>query len=82
LLKPALLSAWILLFVFSTREVNEAVILSGPRSRPLAVLAWNYVEQGSIRNAAVVGLFLTLVMIAGIVFARIVLRTKLDSSNL
>lgn len=82
LLKPALLSAWILLFVFATREVNEAVILSGPRSRPLAVLAWNYVEQGSIRNAAVVGLFLTVVMIAGIVFARLVLRTKLDSSNL
>ena len=54
LLRPALLSAWTLLFVFATREVNEAVILSGPRSRPLSVLAWNYVEQGSIRNAAVV----------------------------
>ena len=51
LLRPALLSAWSLLFVFATREVNEAVILSGPKSRPLAVLAWNYVEQGSIRNA-------------------------------
>jgi iron(III) transport system permease protein len=82
LLRPALLSAWSLLFVFATREVNEAVILSGPKSRPLAVLAWNYVEQGSIRNAAVVGLFLTLVMAAGILFARFVLRAKFDSSNL
>ena len=82
LLRPALLSAWSLLFVFATREVNEAVILSGPKSRPLAVLAWNYVEQGSIRNAAVVGLFLTIVMAVGILFARFVLRAKLDSSNL
>ena len=82
LLRPALLSAWSLLFVFATREVNEAVILSGPKSRPLAVLAWNYVEQGSIRNAAVVGLFLTVVMALGILFARFVLRAKLDSSNL
>lgn len=82
LLRPSLLSAWTLLFVFATREVNEAVILSGPKSRPLSVLAWNYVEQGSIRNAAVVGLFLTLVMAVGILFARFVLRAKLDSSNL
>ncbi|KRA24284.1 hypothetical protein ASD65_07495 [Microbacterium sp. Root61] len=82
LLKPALLSAWTLLFVFATREVNEAVILSGPKSRPLAVLAWNYVEQGSVRNAAVVGLLLTIVMAIGILFARLVLRAKLDSSNL
>ncbi|MFE1644422.1 ABC transporter permease [Microbacterium sp. P01] len=82
LLRPALLSAWSLLFVFATREVNEAVILSGPKSRPLAVLAWNYVEQGSIRNAAIVGLFLTVVMAIGILFARFVLRAKLDSSNL
>lgn len=82
LLRPSLLSAWTLLFVFATREVNEAVILSGPKSRPLSVLAWNYVEQGSIRNAAVVGLFLTVVMMIGILFARVVLRAKLDSSNL
>lgn len=82
LLRPSLLSAWTLLFVFATREVNEAVILAGPKSRPLSVLAWNYVEQGSIRNAAVVGLILTIVMVIGILFARFVLRAKLDSSNL
>ena len=82
LLRPALLSAWTLLFVFATREVNEAVILSGPTSRPLSVLAWNYMETGSIRNAAVVGLFLTIVMAVGILFARYVLRVRLDSSSL
>lgn len=82
LLRPALLAAWTLLFVFATREVNEAVILSGPTSRPLSVLAWNYMETGSIRNAAVVGLFLTLFMAVGILFARYVLRVRLDSSAL
>lgn len=82
LLRPSLLSAWTLLFIFATREVNEAVILSGPTSRPLSVLAWNYMESGSIRNAAVVGLFLTIVMAIGILFTRYILRVRLDSSNL
>jgi len=81
LLRPALLSAWTLLFIFTTREVNEAVILSGPTSRPLAVLAWNYMETGSVRNAAIVGLFLTVVMAVGILFARVILRVRLDSSS-
>jgi iron(III) transport system permease protein len=82
LLRPSLLSAWTLLFVFGTREVNEAVILSGPLSRPLSVLAWNYMESGSMRNAAVVGLLLTIVMAAGILIARYVFRVRLESPSL
>jgi len=82
LVRPSLLSAWILLFVFSMREVNETVLLAGPNSRPLAVLAWDDVQAGSLREAAVVGLVLTLVMLAGVLIARFALRVRLDSSNL
>jgi iron(III) transport system permease protein len=82
LLRPSLLSAWILLFVFAMREVNETVIIAGPRSRPLSVLAYNFIEAGSIRNSAVVGLLLTVVMVAGVLIARIAFRVRLDSSNL
>lgn len=82
LIRPSLLSAWILLFVFAMREVNETVIIAGPRSRPLAVLAYNFIEAGAIRNSAVVGLLLTLVMILGVVIARIVFRVRLSSTNL
>lgn len=82
LVRPSLLSAWILLFVFSMREVNETVVIAGPNSRPLSVLAWDYVQAGSLREAAVVGLVLTLVMLAGVLVARFVLRVRLDSSQL
>ena len=82
LIRPSLLSAWILLFVFAMREVNETVIIAGPRSRPLSVLAYNFIEAGSIRNSAVVGLLLTVVMVAGVLIARFAFRVRLDSSNL
>ena len=82
LMRPAILSAWTLLFIFSSREVNETVLLSGPSSRPLAVLAWNDIDASDPSAAAAIGLLLTLIMAAGILLARFVFRTRLDSSNL
>ncbi|OMQ16681.1 hypothetical protein A7K94_0200845 [Modestobacter sp. VKM Ac-2676] len=82
LVRPSLLSAWILLFVFAMREVDETVIIAGPNSRPLAVLAFSFIEAGAIRNAAVIGLLLTIVMVAGVLLARVVLRVRIDSSSL
>jgi iron(III) transport system permease protein len=82
LVRPALMSAWILLFVFSMREVDEAVIIAGPNSRPLAVLAFSFIEAGAIRNSAVIGLLLTVVMLVGILIARVVFRVRLDSTRL
>ncbi|CDJ99825.1 ABC-type Fe3+ transport system, permease component [Microbacterium sp. C448] len=82
LVAPSLMSAWVLLFIFSSREVNEAVIVAGPRSQPLSVLAWNYVENGSLNQAAVVGLLMSLVMLAGLILARYVFRVRLTSSQL
>ncbi|WP_324274221.1 ABC transporter permease [Blastococcus brunescens] len=82
LLRPSLMSAWILLYVFAMREVDEAVIIAGPNSRPLAVLAFSFIEAGAIRNSAVIGLLLTLVMLTGVLIARMVFRVRLDSSSL
>jgi iron(III) transport system permease protein len=82
LMRPAILSAWTLLFIFASREVNETVLLAGPSSRPLAVLAWNDIDASDPSAAAAVGILLTLIMAVGILLARVVFRTRLDSSNL
>jgi iron(III) transport system permease protein len=82
LMRPAVLSAWTLLFIFASREVNETVLLSGPNSRPLAVLAWDQIEASEYAASAAIGILLTAIMAAGILFARLVFRTRLDSSNL
>lgn len=82
LVKPAVLSVWVLLMIFATRDVNEAVIISGPDSRPLSVLAWGYLQQGMMNSVAVIGVTLSLVIIIGIVAARFLLGAKLDTKKL
>lgn len=82
LMRPAILSVWSLLFIFASREVNETVLLAGPNSRPLAVLAWNDIDASDPSSAATIGLLLTLIMAGGMALAQFVFRTRLDSSNL
>ena len=76
LLRPSLFAAFVLIFVFSVREVNTAILLYSPSSQLLSVLAWNYIADGTVAQAAVVGMLQTIMMIAGIVFARLVLGVQ------
>jgi iron(III) transport system permease protein len=82
LIKPSVLSVWTLLLIFAARDVNEAVIISGTNSRPLAVLAWSYVEDGKLNEVAVIGLLLTALILAGVLGARYLLGAKLDVGKL
>lgn len=82
LVRPSMLSAWILIFIFSVREINEAIMLYSARSNVLAVVTWDYMQNGQIRQAAVVGILQTLGLIAGVVVARFVFRVKLTNATL
>ncbi len=73
LIRPSLFSAFVLIFVFTVREVNTSILLYSPSSLLLSVLSWNYLADGTLNQAAVVGMIQTLIMIAGIVFARLFL---------
>lgn len=77
--KPALLSGWILVFIFTVREINTAILLISPRSNILSVLTWDLVQDGRIANGAVVGIFQTLLLIGGVAVARFVFKVKLSS---
>jgi iron(III) transport system permease protein len=82
LLRPSLVSAFLLIYVFTIREVNTAIMLYSPTSQVLSVLAWNYLSDGSLAQAAVVGLIQTLLMVIGLFIARFALGVSTSRSAL
>jgi iron(III) transport system permease protein len=80
LLRPSLISAFLLIYVFTVREVNTTIILYSPTSLVLSVLAWNYLADGTFAQAAVVGVIQTMLMVAGIIIARFIFGIRAGRS--
>ena len=78
LMRPALLSAWIMVFIFSVREISAAILLTSSDNVVLSVLSWNYLDYGDVPKAAVVGLIQTVILMFGIVLGRFVFRVRLS----
>lgn len=78
LIRPGVLSAWILVFIFSVREVSAAIMLASPTNTVLAVMSWDYLEFGNVQNAAIVGLLQTALLIVGILAGRYIFRVQLS----
>lgn len=78
LARPALLSAWIMVFIFSVREISAAVLLTSSDNIVLSVLSFNYLDYGDVPKAAVVGLLQTALLAAGVVAGRFCFRVKLS----
>jgi iron(III) transport system permease protein len=78
LVRPALLSAWVMVFIFSVREVSAAILLTSSDNVVLSVLSWNYLDYGDVQKAAVVGLLQTVILIGGVVVGRFVFRVRLS----
>jgi iron(III) transport system permease protein len=76
LLRPSIFSAIVLIYVFAVREVNTAILLYSPSSLLLSVLSWNYMADGSLAPAAIIGMIQTVMMVGGIVLARLFLGTR------
>lgn len=80
LIRPGILSAWILVFIFSIREISAAILLASPSNKVLSVMSWDYLEFGNVQNAAIVGILQTLILILGILVGRYVLRVRLSQA--
>ncbi|WP_262268888.1 ABC transporter permease [Microvirga yunnanensis] len=78
LIRPGILSAWILVFIFSVREISAAILLASPSNKVLSVMSWDYLEFGNVQNAAIIGLLQTLILLAGVLVGRYVLRVRLS----
>jgi iron(III) transport system permease protein len=80
-MRPAILGAWILLFVVAVRVLDLAVLLAGPGSRMLSVDIFLWTVTGRQEAASVLALLQTALVVAGYVVARLLLgRTPAQSA--
>ena len=56
LLLPAVLSAWVFLFVLSVRNVDAALLLGGPGTQVLSVSIFQLAQRGSFEVASALGI--------------------------
>jgi iron(III) transport system permease protein len=77
LIRPALLSGWVMVFIFSVREVSAAILLASPSNEVLSTISWNYLEYGDQQKAAVLGLIQTVILVAGVLAGQFVFRVRL-----
>ena len=70
LLRPAILGAWILLFVIAVRVLDLAVLLAGPGSRMLSVDIFFWTVTGRQEAASVLALLQTALVLIGYAGAR------------
>ena len=62
LLRPSLFAAWIYIFIVSMRELSSAIILSGPRNIPLAVLIYDLYTNGDYTTLSALGVVMVIVL--------------------
>lgn len=55
LLKKSLLGAWLIVFIFATRELSAAIFLVGPNTRTMAVLLYDLSESGDFEVLSALG---------------------------
>jgi iron(III) transport system permease protein len=70
LLRPAILGAWILLFVIAVRVLDLVVLLAGPGSRMISADIFFWTVTGRQEAAAVLALLQTALVLAGYIGAR------------
>lgn len=69
LLKGAMASAWLLIFLSVMRELATAIMIYGVGSRTLSILTWNYMEDGffGVASALAVAQVVIVVAIVGLI---------------
>ena len=70
LMKPMLVSMFVLVAIAAIRDVSTVLLISQPRSLPLSVLMLEYANNGNTEPAAVVGIVTAAMVIAIAVVAR------------
>lgn len=73
LLRPAVLGAWIQLFVIAVRVLDLAILLAGPGTRMLSVDIFFWTAMGRHEGASVLALPQTALVLTGYIGARLLL---------
>ncbi|MBF8264491.1 MAG: Iron ABC transporter permease [Dehalococcoidia bacterium] len=70
LISPAAISTWIILFMLTARDLVTVVFLYSPQSRLLSIILFEHWLAGEYERATVVGLILTVILMASALVAR------------
>ena len=73
-LAPALLGAWLIVFLTALHEITMSSLLYGPRSQTLAVVVLNHQELGQVGPTAAISVLLTLVLLVPAVPLLMIIR--------
>ncbi len=73
LITPGLTTGWIILFVITLRELPTSIILYTPGRETISVVIYGMWEEGHAGAVAAFAVFVTLISLVGIVFARYVI---------
>ncbi|WP_405240776.1 ABC transporter permease [Lentisalinibacter orientalis] len=71
LVRPMLVSVFVLVVIAGLRDISTLVLLAQPRSLPLSVLLFEYAISGSKEAAAVVGIVITAIVFVAAALARL-----------
>lgn len=80
LLRPAVVGAWILLFVIAVRVLDTVVLLAGPGVRMLSVDIFLWTVTGRQEAGSVLALIQTALVIGGYLIVRLLARRALQPS--
>lgn len=70
LIRPMLVSVFVLIVIAGLRDISTTVLLAQPTTLPLSVLLFEYAISGAKESAAVVGLIVTLIILTVALVAR------------
>ncbi|WP_406020622.1 iron ABC transporter permease [Nocardioides sp. NBC_00850] len=77
LLKPTVLSGWLLLLIYCTRELNVAIMTYTSKSVVVPVLMWNEMSAGAYQKAAALAIIESTLILAAVTIAALVFRVNL-----
>ena len=77
LLKPAVLSSWLLLLIYCARELNVAIMVYTSDSQVLPVLMWGAMQAGSYQTAAILAIIESSLILLIVGLATLVLRVNI-----
>lgn len=81
LLRSAIASAWLLVFLIVMREISASVILYGPNSVTLPILTWSYLNDGSFGLASALAILQVVVVGAVVVVMRALFGAEIRSRS-
>ncbi|NSL76350.1 MAG: iron ABC transporter permease [Thaumarchaeota archaeon] len=76
LLKPALISAWIYIFVLTFRELSSIIFLVTPNNQVISAILWDLFVNGSVELLAATSMLLTLFLWTVVIIATILFKVR------